>query len=166
MRFALCDRAPDDGGRAVRGRRPTDIGNDLYAGCDSATRWTHHVFEEGKDWVFDDSDLHYAVQASNETRLIFLADFPRPNLHPIARWANAALTMVAFPHIPSVSRYATSFAAYYERLARTPRAGGDGDVECLMATMGDRDEHGDEWRGGRARGRPARGRRHDGRIGS
>ena len=142
VRFALCETAQEFERGASR-PRPSARGAALFAGgCDSASRWQHHVFEEGKDWVFDDSDLHYAVQASNATRLIFLADFPRPNLPPLARWANAALARVAFPRIPSVSRFATSFAAYYERLARTPRApgGGDRDVECLMATMGDTDE--------------------------
>ena len=67
VRFALCERAPDDGGRAASGRRPTDIGDDLYAGCDSAARWTHDGVA-ARDAFHHDGVGRHGVLAQHEDR--------------------------------------------------------------------------------------------------
>ena len=113
---------------------PDKLDEDMRA-CQK--RMHYDTFEEGRDWVFDDSDIHYVsfakqkcfdfvtlgailscgsrsvrLQAttadSDLNRVIFLADFPRPNLNWLVRWLNSQVR-----HVFSI--------VYRQKLKRAPR---------------------------------------------
>mmetsp|Transcript_36519 Transcript_36519/g.47131 ORF Transcript_36519/g.47131 Transcript_36519/m.47131 type:complete len:173 (-) Transcript_36519:165-683(-) len=90
-------------------------------GCSDNTTWETVPWIVGKDYVFDDNNLHFARNDGPGRRLIFTADIPRPNLPLHVRIFNEGMLRYILPFIPSVNKYALGFSKHYESLLARDR---------------------------------------------
>lgn len=123
-------------------------------------------WNEGADFIFDDSQLHYVINGRSQRRVVFTADVLRPNL-PFPVWLlNAFLHRTVVPFLPDVVQYYAVFNQLYRRLSAQRREGridGDGQPlgECVFDILQTGDTHrcgdGDCSRTDEVRGRPGGG---------
>ena len=133
-KFVLCDMLPGK-------HRPDELKLDA-ADCKNGDRFHEYHLDEGADWVFDDTDVHYATTAESDTdRVIFLADFPRPNLPWWLRWLNATSLRFWLKRIPSVAKYPDAYTQHYLRLAAMPVSDPLPEYQCAMADLNDSDRY-------------------------
>lgn len=111
----------------------------LNGTCTDGAKWSTFEWTDGGDFVFDDNNLHFAVNDGPTRRLIFTFDFPRPNLPLHMRVFNEIILRGVLRFIPSVAKYADAFNDHLSDLLKRPITN-SGRVQCVMERLGDVDE--------------------------
>ncbi|GMH64522.1 hypothetical protein TrST_g103 [Triparma strigata] len=130
-RFVICDKDMST----------FSAGQTGDSGCSQPSDWSVHPWKEGHDFVFDEMDTHYAVQGSPDPRLIFLADFPRPNLNWWWRVLLHGVVWGLMPRLDSINVYARTYSKHLQLLKdRKKWTDNEFHIMCAMMMLGDVDD--------------------------